>query len=371
MNDSSISNPTLSDVAKLAGVSVSTASRALAGSTGIASKTAQRVREAAQKIGYPLERRSQREDTASLGIIVANVASPIYATLVQAVEDAALRQGYNIILCNSNYDAEREQKYLEILMQKGVEGIIVAPIETKEPFMERLLQRGIPIVQMDRYVEHLKCDVVISDNVQGAQKAVQFLLQQGYERIGIISGPHSHSTGRDRLAGYLQALRGSGRPVKEDLIKIGDFKKGSAYRLTLELLEAAHPPDALFVTNCDMTTGALVALHDRGLVMPEDIGLVGFDEFEHASLLMPPLTVVEQPLYMMGATAADLLIRRVEENTRHSEPVTIRLETRLIVRQSTRCISADGVQPEEIPQAQPRLSTEKESDDIMARRRQQ
>ena len=334
----SIPDPTLTDIAKLANVSVSTVSRALAGGRGIAQETTDRVREVARKIGYrPGRIRIESESKGILGLIVGNVASQFYSMLVQAIEDAALRQGYNIILCNSNYQAEREHKYLEILMEKGVDGLIVAPIETREPFMQSLLNEGVPIVQVDRNVEHLKCDLVCSDNVRGAQEAMQFLLQQGYERIGIISGPASHSTGRDRLAGCLQAMRDAERPVDRELIKMGDFRRESAYRLTQDLLEAARPPDALFAANLDMTKGALTALRDHG---SSNIGLLGFDDFEDASLMTPPLTTIEQPVRMMGATAADLLIRRIAEQAVHYEPVTIRLATRLIVRESTPPVGA-------------------------------
>lgn len=337
-----IPNPTLADVAKLAGVSASTVSRALAGVGGIAPQTVERVRAVAKKIGYRAEMvRDGNGHTATLGLIVGNVASQFYSMLVQAIEDAALSQGYNIILCNSNYQAEREQKHLEILMEKGVDGLIVAPIETREPFMQSLVNKGVPIIQVDRCVEDLECDLVCSDSIRGAYDAVQFLLQQGYERIGILAGPRSHSTGRERLSGYVQALKQSDRPVDPNLIKIGDFRRESAYRLTLEFVDSDRPPDALFVSNLDMTKGTLLALRDRGV---RTIGLVGWDEFEDASLMTPPLTTVEQPIRMMGATAADLLIRRIAEHVMHYEPVTIRLATRLIVRESTPPVGATTVE---------------------------
>jgi len=333
-----LSDPTLADVARLAGVSTSTASRALAGVKGIAPQTVDQVIKAAKKLGYPLKPpRDNLENAATLlGVIVANTASPFYSALIQAIEDAALQHGFSIILCNSNYQTRRERHYLQILIEKGVQGIILTPIETEEPFVYKLLERNIPIVQVDRYIEKLRCDVVTSDNFLGAYKAVEFLFRQGYKRVAIISGPREHSTGRDRLEGYLQAVRDAGQPAEEGLIRIGDFKKGSAYRLTRELLEGPLPPEALFVANLDMTIGALTAIRDLGRVIPDDVGIIGFDEFEAASLLDPPLTTVEQQIDMMGAMAVDLLVRRIGSQQIHYEPVTLKLETRLIVRHSTR-----------------------------------
>jgi LacI family transcriptional regulator len=331
-----ISNrPTLADVAKLAGVSISTASRALSGSKVVAEDTILLVKEAATQVGYCVAGRQPPERTSVLGVLIANVSSPFYATLLQAVEDSARRHGYHILLCNSDYQLRRQQESLSLLHEKRIDGLLITPIHLEDRTLETIVHSGLPVVQVDRYVENLRCDVVAPDNRRSAYQAVHFLLQQGYERIGVVSGPESHSTLRDRLYGYRLALHDAGRPVIDRYVKMGGLTKASAYQLTSELLDLPDRPQALFTTTLEMTTGALQAIRDRGLAIPREIGLVVFDEFEFARLLEPPLTTVEQPVYDIGAAATDLLIRRIAEGRSGYDPVNILFEARLIVRGST------------------------------------
>ncbi len=331
-----ISNrPTLADVAKLAGVSISTASRALAGSKVVAADTVVLVKEAAAQVGYCVPGHQRPERTLTLGVLIANLASPFYATLLQAAEEAARRHGYHILLCNSDYQVRRQQESLSALCEKRVDGLLVTPIHLEDRTLETIVGSGLPVVQVDRYVENLHCDVVAPDNRRSAYQAIHFLLQQGYERIAVVSGPETHSALRDRLYGYRLALHDAGLPVVERYVKLGGLTKASAYQLTSELLDMPDRPQALFTTTLEMTTGALQAIRDRGLAIPQDIGLVVFDEFEFARLMEPPLTTVEQPVYDMGAAATDLLIRRITDGRSGYDPVNILFEARLIVRGST------------------------------------
>jgi LacI family transcriptional regulator len=328
--------PTLADVAKLAGVSISTASRALSGSKVVATDTIQLVKEAATQVGYCVAGRPHPEHTSTLGVLIANLASPFYATLLQGVEDSARRHGYHILLSNSDYQVRRQQESLSVWNEKRIDGLLVTPIHLQDQTLAAIVNSGLPVVQVDRYVENLHCDIIVPDNRQSAYQAIHFLVQQGYERIGVVSGPPTHSCLRDRLYGYRLALQEAGLPVVDRYIRAGGLTKASAYQLTSELLDMPDRPDALFTTTLEMTTGALQAIRDRGLVIPRDIGLVVFDEFEFARLLEPPLTTVEQPAYDMGAAATDLLIRRIADGRSGYEPVSILFEARLIVRSSTR-----------------------------------
>lgn len=335
IGESGGNRPKLTDIARVAGVSTSTASRALSGKKGVALETIERIREVASQLHYPL-RQPTLELTHTLGVLVANVASHFFATLVEAVEEVALQRGYNIILCNSAFQARRQSESLRLLTQRQVDGLIVVPIETEDGEVQRLVEDGIPVVQVDRYADNVRCDVVTSDNTRSAYKAVQFLLDQGHQRIGILVGPQNHSAHRDRLLGCIQAFDDVGRTLDSRLIKIGSGNKSSGYQLASELIESGLRPDVLFAGSIEITTGALLALRDRGVAIPDEMGILGFDEFEVASLLDPPLTTVEQPAYEMGAAAADLLIRRIEDHAGTYEPVKIQLESRLIVRRSTR-----------------------------------
>jgi LacI family transcriptional regulator len=335
-SDSSLNKPKLVDIARLAGVSVSTASRALSGSKGVATGTIQQVREAALKVGYPLKRpRMSSTNTHTLGVLLANVASPFCAALIEAIEATALRRGYTIVLCNSAFQAKKQAESLQLLVQKRVDGLIIVPVETEAPQLAALVEDGLPIVQVDRYADGLRCDAVTSDNARGACQAVRFLIHQGYQRIAILTGPQNQSAHRDRLKGCLEAFGDAGRPVLDRYIKIGLGTKSSGYQLLSELLDSPERPDAILTASVEITTGALLAMRDRGVVIPRDVGVVGFDEFEFASLLSAPLTTVEQQVSEMGTAAVDLLIRRIEEAAESYEPVVIQLESRLIVRSST------------------------------------
>ena len=329
--------PKLVDVAGLAGVSISTASRALSGHKGVAAGTVHDVREAALRLGYPLPLSPQESEcTLTLGVIVANIASPFFAALIESIEESASKHGYNIIVCNSDNQLKKQQECLDLLIEKRVDGLVVVPVEMEDPSLQDLVDQGLLIVQVDRYVEGLKCDAVISDNERSAYQAVNFLIQQGYERIAIASGPLSHSTGRGRMAGYRTALEDSNLPILDRYVKLAGLKSSSGYQLASELLESDQRPDALFVTTVEMTIGVLLSIRDHDLIIPDDVGVVAFDEFENACLLEPPLTTVEQPVHDLGAAATDLLVRRIDNNLNSYEPVSIQLRSRLIVRNSTR-----------------------------------
>jgi len=303
----------------------------------VSTKTIQEVREIAAQLGYPLPLSPQESDTTStLGVIVANIASPFFAALIESIEESAAKRGYNIILCNSDNQLKKQHEYLNLMIEKRVDGLIIVPVEMTDPVLEDLIAQGLPVVQVDRYVEGLACDVVTSNNEDASYQAVDLLVQQGYERIAIVSGPLAHSTGRDRMAGYCRALRDNGFPIADRLVKTGGLKSVSGYQLASQLISGSERPDALFVTTYEMSIGVLLAIRDHGLTIPNDIGIVAFDDFENACLLEPPLTTVDQPVHELGAAAADLLVRRIEGNASEYEPVKVQLRCRLIMRNSTR-----------------------------------
>jgi LacI family transcriptional regulator len=331
---------TLNTVAEFAEVSPATASRALNGSKGVSPQTIARVKEAALKVGYPLDRYERAKTrTRTIGVIVANISSPFYATLIEAVEEVASAHGFNLILCSSNYDVKREEKLLNVLRDSGVEGFIIAPIETSEPFLASLIQEGISIVQVDRYIEGSSyCDVVTADHFQGAHDATKYLLGLGYRQIGILAGPQNHITGQERLRGYLQAFKDANLEPLQDHIHIGNFSQAWAYSATTEMVRTAPLPEALLVSNLEMTIGAIKAFKELHISIPDDVGFVGFDEFDLASVMDPPITTIEQPTHTIGTTAADLLIHRIKQGMRKDKPVFIKFNTRLNIRNSVRTL---------------------------------
>ncbi len=326
---------TLGDVARSVGVSVSTVSRALSGKQGVDPAVAGRIVAAAEAVGYPLERyRANLLRSRLLGVVVPTINSPFYSSLIEGIERAATGHGFNLLLSSSQYDLEQERACLEILVEKRVAGILISPVAiTTEP-PPALVDRQLPLVQIDRHSNALQYDLVQTDSVRGAYDAVKLLLQQGYSRIAIISGPKTHSTGIDRLNGYLAALRDANITPLPEYVQVVEFMEQTGYEAAMRLLALTPRPDALFVTNVDMTIGTIRALHECNVHIPDDVGLVGFDEFPFASILVPPLTTVEQPIEMLAFTAVDLLMRRIASRV-SSEPVVIRMSPKLNQRRST------------------------------------
>ena len=341
-----MATPTLEDIAKAVGVSASTVSRALSGKGQISSALVEQIIAAAEALGYPLDRyQTSHNQSRLIGVIFPNVSSPFYSLLIEAVEKTASQHGFTVLLCNSDYSLDEELKCLKILIEKQVDGILISPVDMYSSAPATVLNPSIPAVQVDRHNVHLKCDLVTTDSFHGAYEGVKLLIEQGYRRIAIISGPKTHSTGKERLTGYIAALREAGISLSDEYMQIADFRQEDGYRSTLKLLNLNPSPEALFVTNVDMTIGALRALHEKGIHIPDDIGIIGFDEFEFASILVPPLTTIAQPIEMLGLTAVDLLVRRIT-NTVPSEPVTIKLAPRLTTRQSTRAHTSEETQGE-------------------------
>jgi len=334
---------TINDVATEAGVSIATVSRVLNKDKNVKDETKVRVMEVIDRLGYhanAMARSLRKKKSYTMGIIVGNVLSPFYSTIAKAVEDTALKYSYNVILCNGGDDPEKESAYLKVLQEKQVEGIILTSSGKNESIIKRVLERNIFMVLLDRRIKGIQCDSVTINNVRSAYEAVSFLIDQGFKRIGIICGPQYIQTGKERLDGYINALSDRGIGVDSDLIKIGTFRKESGRELVGELLDLNNGPDAIFVCNCDMTTGALLELKERGVRIPDDVSLMGFDDADWASIVEPPLTTVLQPVYVMGATAAELLMQRIRGENISDSPINITLDTSLVVRKSVRLKSS-------------------------------
>jgi LacI family transcriptional regulator len=234
-------------------------------------------------------------------------------------------------LCNTDEDPVKQQMYLRVMQAERVAGLIISPTHVNEDFTE-LRRIGIPIILLDRRTDKFETDAVTVDNVGGAYFAVRHLIDLGYERIGMIGGSSHLTTGRERYEGYRKALSSAGLKIDEKLIKVGDFKTESGYRLMQEFLTSLHPPRAIFVANNLMTLGALRAMRERGVNIPQDIAVVGFDDMPWSSELCPPLTAVSQPTYELGQETVHLLLRRLAEPDAPVRMVT--LQPRLVVRES-------------------------------------
>jgi LacI family transcriptional regulator/LacI family repressor for deo operon, udp, cdd, tsx, nupC, and nupG len=326
----------LVEVARRAKVSISTVSRTINQTGKISPKTQEHVRRVMRELGYKPNRVARRLRAGGkchlLGLIIPNIQNPFFADLARGVEDVAYRNSFAVLLCNYDEDAAKEAFYLDVMQQETVDGVILPPVHERDPAVLKFARGDIPVVCVDRALADVALDRVEIDNDRGAREAVAHLLQRGHRRIGFISGPADSSTGRARLAGYRSGLALAGVPAAEELIRYGDFKQESGRRLADELLALSSPPTALFVSNNLMTIGALEAISARGLRIPQQIGLIGFDDLPLAAVFQPPLTVVRQPAYEVGRSAAELLFRRIEEPMR--PVVSLKLSPELVVRGS-------------------------------------
>jgi LacI family transcriptional regulator len=327
--------PTIGDVAELAGVSKATVSRVVNSTRSVAPDRAAAVREAVAQLGYEPFGPAQalRQTRVRIWtVIIADIENPFFTSVVRGIEDVAHASGHRLVLCNSDGDVDKEASYLDIAIRERMSGVVIAAASTRGSHIDRLLEDGIPVVAIDRRLEGAKVDAVVVDNERGAFEATQHLLDSGYRRVACIAGPSGISTSAERLAGYRAALRRNEIRDDRSLVRRGDYREATAYKATDALLDLADPPDALFVANNLMTLGAVRAIHDRGLEIPGDVGLVGFDDTPVAELMRPTITVVSQPVHEIGRTAAELLLDA--DPGRPARDVV--LAPSLVIRQSSR-----------------------------------
>jgi len=326
-------------IAEKAGVSTATVSRVLSDFPGVREKTKKKVMKIISEFNYEVDgiaRSLRQKKTFTIGVIVGNVLSQFYSILAKSVEDVANKYGYSVILCNGDDNPEKELKYLKVLKSSRVDGIIIAPTGKNATYINSLLQSNVKIVLVDRLIEGVDCDAVLVDNEKGSYTAVKYLISKGYKKIAIIDGFIDRTTGKERLNGYLKALSEAGISKNDDFIKIRDFKKRSGIVLANELFENKNKPEAIFVANLDLTLGVILAIKNLRLKIPDDIAIIGFDDSDWAQILEPPLTTISQPVYDLGSTAAETLIRNIENDNAKREKLVVTLNTKLIERGSVK-----------------------------------
>ena len=328
----------LQDVAHRARVSIATVSRVLNKSQKVVPETRAAVEQALRDLGYRPSRVARRlrmkaGNAHLVGLIIPDIQNPFYAEIARGVEDVAYKNEYALLLSNSDDNLEKERFYLNVMRSESVDGLVLPPFDESDAAVVEMVRSGMPVVCVDRSLARVKTDLVEVDNYRGAVEAVTHLLDKGHQNIGLIEGRTQVSTSRERRRGYLDALAARGIAARKELMRAGDFKQASGRVLANELLDLRKPPTALFVLNNLMAVGALAAVHQRGLRVPQDVAILGFDDLPWAEALDPPLTVVRQPAYEVGRQAMELLLKRIAEPER--PPVTVRLLPELIVRKST------------------------------------
>ncbi|MDQ4128345.1 MAG: LacI family transcriptional regulator [Actinomycetota bacterium] len=327
----------MKDVAEKARVSVSTVSHVLNGTRRVADGTQEAVLAAVEELSYQpnlLAKSLKTRRTFTIGLLVSDIQNSFFTSVVRGIEDLALSRGYHLFLCNTDEDAAREDEYVRELAKKRVDGLLVASSAPRHNHARRLRAEGLPFVFVDRKVEGVAADVISVDNREGMRLISYHLAGLGHERIGMISGPLDKASGYERYLGLRAALADLGVSLEDSLVRFGNFRTSSGREGARELLRLPSPPTALVTANNQMTLGALMAVKEMGLRIPDDVSVVGFDDPEWAPLTAPPLTTLAQPTYEMGVEAARLLLDRIE-GEQDGRTRRVLLEPWLVVRGST------------------------------------
>lgn len=327
---------TLEDVAKRAGVSVATVSRAINNPDKLRLQTLEKVKKAIRELHYSpnfIARSLRVQKSFTVGVIVPNILNPFFARVVRGIEGLLSEHGYVPIIVDTQEDPLKEREYLKNLLTRRVDGLIVIPSKEDTDVPEILKHESIPIVFADRYFGG-GFDSVKGNNFSGISLLVSHLVSRGYKKIGFVSGPLETLPGRERYEAFLEMMAFYGLEVRDEYVKIGDFSIEGGYMSTRELLELDNPPEAIITANNFLGVGSLKAIKEKGLRVPQDIGLVVFDEVFLADLTDPPLTVVVQPAEEIGRVAAKMLLERMAPKDL-IPPREVVLEPLLIVRRST------------------------------------
>lgn len=329
--------PTIHEVANRAGVGSITVSRVINNSGYISTETRERVEKAIAELGYvpnSLARSLRSRRTNTIGLIVTDITNPFFTTLARGVEDAANDAGYTVIFCNTDESTAKEEKYLNVLLQKQVDGLLLVPTENPVSTIQQIQKQGTPVVVLDRRISAVNVDIVRCDSVDGAYQLTNYLVSLGHRQIAVMSGSEGVSTADDRIAGYRNALEEAGIAIDEGYIFRGDFTQTSGYSMTKQAINLPLRPTALIAANNFITIGAMKALQEVEMEVPDDIALVGFDDLPPAMVTFPFFTVASQPAYEMGTRAMQLLVGRLEGKEKDSYQEII-LPTQLIVRRSS------------------------------------
>jgi len=329
---------TLSDIAAKVGVSVSTVSRVLnskASDYRISPETESLILRAAEELRYrpnQIARGLRLKKTNTMGLVTPDVSNPFFAHIIKAVQHAAHGLGYSLVVCNTDEDINLELEHVNLLFRNRVDGLIAMPVGQRKEHFQDWLEKGRPLVLLDRSFSDLQTSSVVVDNYYGARQAVEHLVANGHRRIAVIQGLPGTYTSVARLAGFLDTMKAHGIPVDKDLIVGGDFRRESGYVETKLVLNRERTPTAIFAMSDLITLGVLQALEEEGLDLPKDVSLVTFDDFEFAPYLRCPVTAVRQPRELMAEIAVKLLVDQMEGGDKDKKQIVLKPE--LIVRKS-------------------------------------
>lgn len=327
----------LKDLVKELGVSISTVSRALKDHPNISPEVKEQVKKLAEEWDYrpnPLAMGLLRQNTRTIGVIVPDLVTHFFSSVISGIESYASKQGYYIIISSSYESFQKEKECIENLLNSRVEGLIVSLSYQTDDYshFEELVRKGIPVVFFDRICLPGKVSSVVADNREAARKITNHFVSSGYKRIAYIAGPAYLNISTDRQQGYLDGLKENGFDLNPDYLLHCEMNPESATEATRKLLALPQPPDAIFGINDTVAFAAMKEIRRQGLSIPGDIGIVGFTDDYHATVVHPSLSSVTHPTFEMGETVAKLFFESIEGG---SSPKQVELKTRLVIRESS------------------------------------
>ncbi|MDE1329501.1 substrate-binding domain-containing protein [Vibrio aestuarianus] len=329
---------TMKDIARLAGVSTSTVSHVMNKSRFVSEDIAERVNKAAQDLNYApsaLARSLKMNRTRTIGMLVTTSTNPFFGEVVKGVERSCYHKGYNLILCNTEGDNERMKASINTLLQKRVDGLLLM-CSTLEGERIEVFDRypDIPVVVMDWGPMLFASDKIQDNSLSGGYIATNYLIECGHKEIGCITGPLIRHQAQMRYEGYKRAVLEAGLEINPQWIVESDFECEGGYEAFNRMLEKGPLPSSIFVSNDMMAMGVLNAAHEKGIRIPEDVSIMGYDDIHIARFMSPALTTVHQPKYRLGKVAVETLLKKLEKET--LEPQVVQLDPTLVVRKSVK-----------------------------------
>jgi LacI family transcriptional regulator len=329
---------TIHDIARDADVSITAVSRALNGKGELSHEKRSRILDAVHRLGYApnsVARALVSGSTKTLGVLLTDNTSPVFAEILRGIEDAATNAGFSLLFANSADSQDKALRCLSTLRGKQVDGVLLTPVQTDRRDLEFLCHWGVPFVLLLRPFPNFEADQVVLDNIKAGRLVTRHLLDLGHRRVGHIGGPEHISSARDRCEGYRRALRRAGIPYQEDLVVTAPYTLDGGYAAAGTLLDRPDRPSAIFAATDLQAVGVLKAARERRLRVPEDFALAGGDDIELAEFLEVPLTTFRQPARAIGARGVEILVQRLQDESLPRQHVVF--QPRLITRRSSGC----------------------------------
>ena len=330
---------TMKDIARRTGLGLATISSYFNGGN-VREKNRIKIEEAIEELHYEVNevaRGLKTNATRTIGVVIPELNNTFCAEIITGMEDVLRSHGYATIVCDCRTDKKLEREAVEFLTRRRVDGIINMPVDEEGNHLKRFQKTGKPIVLIDRKIQGINCDSVLVDNKKAAEDAVRYFIERGHRNIGIIGGPEGVFTAQERMAGYYKALESAGIPVSESLIWHGDYTIQGGVRGLEELVQNNPEMTAVFVTNYEMTMGAMIGVNELGIRIPEQLSMIGFDNLQFARACNPKLTIVAQPTDGIAREVAKVMLNHLENaGETPGELFSEKLETEIIAGKSVR-----------------------------------